>query len=101
MQDLLSYFRSFDPESRQVVLQVLRIAGILVAAWALQAVAVRSVRVFRSYMERRMGGEELARIDTLTRVFRNAAAIVIAESPTVLSSHYLPISRSYMTGIRL
>lgn len=77
MQDFLSYFRGIDPDTKLVLFQVLRIAGILVAAWVLQALATRFVRIFRSYMERRMGGEELARINTLTRVFRNAAAIVI------------------------
>jgi small conductance mechanosensitive channel len=78
MQDLLSYFRGIDPETRLLVFQVLRIAGILLAAWLLQAVAARFIRVFRSYMERRTGGEQLARVQTLSRVFRNAAAIVIA-----------------------
>ena len=77
MQDLVSYFRGIDPETRLVVVQILRIAGILVAAWVLQAVAARFVRIFRGYMERRTGGEELARINTLARVFRNAAAVVI------------------------
>ena len=58
MQDLLSYFRGIDPETRLVVFQVLRIAGILLAAWVLQVVAARFIRVFRSYMERRTGGEQ-------------------------------------------
>ena len=78
MQDLLSYFRSIDPETRLVVVQVLRIAGILIAAWVLQAIAARFIRIFRTYMERRAGSDELARVNTLARVFRNAAAIVIA-----------------------
>jgi small conductance mechanosensitive channel len=78
MHDVYSYYRSIDPETRLVVLQVLRIAGILLAAWVLQAVAARFIRLFRAYMERRTGGEELARVDTLARVFRNSAAVLIA-----------------------
>ncbi len=43
----------------------------------LQAIAARLIRVFRSYMARRTGGDEVSRIETLARVFRNAAAVVI------------------------
>jgi small conductance mechanosensitive channel len=58
--------------------QAARIAIILLIAWALQAIAARLIRLFRAYMQRRMtGADEAARIETLARVFRNAAAIVI------------------------
>jgi small conductance mechanosensitive channel len=56
---------------------VLRIVIILALAWVLQAIAGRLIRLFRSYMGRRTSGDEIARIETLARVFRNAAGIVI------------------------
>jgi small-conductance mechanosensitive channel len=77
MQELLSYFREVDPEARAVFVQTLRIAAILLLAWLLQAVAARLIRVFRAYMARRTGADEIGRVETLARVFRHAAAIVI------------------------
>lgn len=77
MQDLISFYRDIDPETRAVVVQTLRIVAILVLAWVLQAVSARLIRLFRAYMQRRTGHDEVARIETLARVFRNTAAIVI------------------------
>jgi small-conductance mechanosensitive channel len=77
MQDLVSYFRDVDPETWAVAIQTLRIIAILVLAWVLQIVSARLIRLFRAYMDRRTGGDEVARIETLARVFRNTAAIVI------------------------
>jgi small conductance mechanosensitive channel len=77
MQDLVSYFRDVDPETRAVAIQTLRIIAILVLAWVLQIVSARLIRLFRAYVDRRTGGDEIARIETLARVFRNTAAIVI------------------------
>jgi moderate conductance mechanosensitive channel len=77
MQDLVSFYRDIDPETRLVIVQTLRIIAILVLAWILQIVAARLIRIFRTYMARRTGGDEVARIETLARVFRNAAVIVI------------------------
>lgn len=77
MQDLVSYFRDVDPETRAVAIQTLRIIAILVLAWVLQILSARLIRLFRAYMGRRTGGDEVARIETLARVFRNSAAIVI------------------------
>ena len=77
MQRLVSYFRELDEGTRLVATQVGRIVVILVLAWALQIVAARLIRLFRIYMSRRTGGDEVARIETLARVFRNTAAIVI------------------------
>ena len=77
MQDLVSFYRDIDPETRVVVVQTLRIIAILVLAWVLQALAARLMRIFRGYMARRTGGDEVARIETLARVFRNSAAIII------------------------
>jgi moderate conductance mechanosensitive channel len=49
-----------------------------VIAWVLQAVAARLIRVFRAYMERRTGPDEIARVQTLATVFRYAATIIIS-----------------------
>ena len=43
----------------------------------LQAIASRLIRVFRAYMARRTGEDEISRIETLARVFRAVATIVI------------------------
>jgi small conductance mechanosensitive channel len=40
-------------------------------------VAARLIRVFRAYMGRRTGPDEITRVETLARVFRGAATIVI------------------------
>ena len=77
MQDLVSFYRDIDPDTRVVIVQVLRVIAILVLAWILQIVAARLIRIFRTYMAQRTGGDEVARIETLARVFRNAAVIVI------------------------
>jgi small conductance mechanosensitive channel len=61
----------------QLAAQALRVAVILLVAWLLQAVAARLIRAFRGYMSRRTGGDEIGRVETLARVFRNAATIVI------------------------
>jgi small conductance mechanosensitive channel len=55
-----------------------RIVVILVLAWVLQGLAARLIRIFRGYMQRRSPAlDEQARIETLARVFRNTASIVI------------------------
>lgn len=77
MQELLLYFRDVDPETKAVVVQTLRIIAILLLAWILQAAAARLIRLFRGYMARRTVPDEVGRVETLARVFRNAAAIVI------------------------
>ena len=77
MQELVSYWRELDPDVQRAATLAVRITLILVLAWVLQAAAGRLIRLFRGYMARRTAGDELARIETLTRVFRNVAAIVI------------------------
>jgi small-conductance mechanosensitive channel len=77
MQDLVSFFRDLDAETRVVAIQALRVVAILVLAWVLHAVSAHLIHLFRAYMDRRTGGDELARIETLARVFRNTAAIII------------------------
>jgi small conductance mechanosensitive channel len=78
MQDFLQVLRDVDPETRAVVRQVLRIIVILALAWIVLAAARRLIRLFRGYMARRTHPDEIGRVETLARVFRNAAAIVIA-----------------------
>ena len=77
MQELVSYWRELDPDVQRAATLAVRITLILVLAWVLQAAAGRLIRLFRGYMARRTAGDELARIETLTRVFRNVAAVVI------------------------
>jgi moderate conductance mechanosensitive channel len=77
VQDLVAYWRELDPEVRHAATVALRVTVILVLAWALQIVAGRLIRLFRVYMAKRTVGDELARIETLARVFRNTAAVVI------------------------
>jgi small-conductance mechanosensitive channel len=56
-----------------------RIAVILALAWILQIAARRLIRTFRIYMASRTSTtDEARRIETLGRVFRYAAAVVIA-----------------------
>jgi len=77
VQELVTYWRELDPDVQRAATLAVRITLILVLAWVLQAAAGRLIRLFRGYMARRTAGDELARIETLTRVFRNVAAIVI------------------------
>jgi small conductance mechanosensitive channel len=78
MQDLVSFFRDLDPELRAFIVTGARVILILIVAWVLQAVAARLIRIFRRYMSgRTTSADEVARIETLARVFRNAAAVVI------------------------
>jgi moderate conductance mechanosensitive channel len=77
MEQFVVIFKGLDPELRAALTPVLRITVILVLAWVLQALASRLIRLFREYMSRRTSGDEVARIETLARVFRNAAGVVI------------------------
>ncbi len=77
MDQLLASMKWLDPELRSALVPVLRILIILVLTWVLQIVAQRLIRVFRGYMARRTEGDEIARVETLARVFRNVAGIVI------------------------
>jgi len=77
LQELLAFFRELDEGVKLVATQAFRIFVILLLAWVLQALAARLIRLFRAYMSRRTGGDEIGRIETLARVFRNAAAVVI------------------------
>ena len=50
---------------------------ILLLAWAFLALAERLIRLFRAQMSRRIGSDEVTRVETLARVFHYAATIVI------------------------
>ena len=91
MNDLVAYFRELDEGLKLAATQAFRIFVILLLAWVLQALAARLIRLFRNYMSRRTGGDEIGRVETLARVFRNAAAIVIVlvAGMLILGDHML------------
>jgi small conductance mechanosensitive channel len=93
LTDLVAFLNELDAGIKLAATQAARILIILVIAWILQAMAARLIRLFRAYMSRRMtGGDEIARIETLARVFRNAAAIVIVLVAGMLTLGELGIS---------
>jgi small-conductance mechanosensitive channel len=68
-----------DEEAKAAAITALRVMLILGLAWFFQVVANRLIRLFRRYMQSKApSADEQARIQTLARVFRNTAAIVIA-----------------------
>jgi len=78
VKQLLAYFRELDVEAQHAAITALRVLLILGLAWLLQAVANRLIRVFRRYMQAKApSADEQARIDTLARVFRNSAGVVV------------------------
>ena len=78
MKQLLAYFRELDAEAQHAAITALRVVLILAIAWILQAVVNRLIRVFRRYMRAKAPSlDEQARIETLARVFRNSAGVVI------------------------
>jgi small-conductance mechanosensitive channel len=54
-----------------------RIAVILLVAWLLQAFAGRLIGGFHRVVERRRGGEDLRRINTVGAVLRNVATVLV------------------------
>jgi small conductance mechanosensitive channel len=77
MNTLLHYFNALDADTKVAVTHGVRIVLILIAASILQRVASRLIRTFRAFMERRRGADQQSRIQTLGRVFRYIAAVVI------------------------
>ena len=78
MSSLLAYFRELDVEAQRAAITAVRVVLILALAWILQAAANRLIRIFRRYMQAKApSADEQARIDTLARVFRNSAGVVI------------------------
>jgi moderate conductance mechanosensitive channel len=62
-------------------------------AWAVQALAARLIRLFRSYMSRRSAGpDELRRIDTVGNAFRYFATVVVVLVAGMLVLNELGIS---------
>ena len=77
MDELLAFLQNLDPAIKSVLTVGLRIAIILVVASVLQSVASRLIRTLRGFLERRRDPTEVGRIQTLGRVFRYIAAVVI------------------------
>jgi moderate conductance mechanosensitive channel len=78
VSSLLASFSELDAEAKAAALTALRVIVIVALAWILQALTHRLIRIFRRYMQAKApSADEQARVDTLTRVFRNSAAIVI------------------------
>ncbi len=76
MNTVLHYFNQLDADAKLAITHGVRIVLILIAASVLQGVASRLIRTFRTFMERRDPGQQ-SRIQTLGRVFRYIAAVVI------------------------
>ena len=76
MNTVLHYFNQLDADAKVAITHGVRIVLILIAAIVLQSVASRLIRTFRTFMERRDPGQQ-SRIQTLGRVFRYIAAVVI------------------------
>ena len=82
MNQLFAYFHGLDEGAKLAATHAGRIVLILLLAWLLQAVAARLMRLFRTYMQHRIAApDELPRIETLSRVFRYSAAVVIFNDP--------------------
>jgi small-conductance mechanosensitive channel len=74
-------------------LSAVHIVFILIGAWVLKLIANRGIRTFRLYIERRTNnGEEKKRLETLGRVFRYAANVLIAGIAAMLVLTELGIS---------
>ena len=76
MNTVLHYFNQLDADAKVAITHGVRIVLILIAAIVLQSVASRLIRTFRTFRERRDPGQQ-SRIQTLGRVFRYIAAVVI------------------------
>jgi small-conductance mechanosensitive channel len=76
MNTVLHYFNQLDADAKLAITHGVKIVLIVIAAGVLQSVASRLIRTFRRFMERRDPGQQ-SRIQTLGRVFRYIAAVVI------------------------
>jgi small conductance mechanosensitive channel len=76
MNTVLHYFNQLDADTKLALTHGVRIVLILIAASVLQRIASRLIRGFREFMERRDPRQQ-GRIQTLGRVFRYIAAVVI------------------------
>lgn len=78
---------------------MLRVVLILVLAWLLLIFARRLIRLFRNYMhDRADGAEDQRRVETLARVFRYSATVVISVVAGMLTLSELGISIAPILG---
>lgn len=79
MESLLASLGLTDAEKLGAMAQgAIHIAIILIGAWALKLLANKGIRSFRLYMANRKGNpQEKQRLETLGRVFRYAANVLI------------------------
>jgi len=78
---------------------MLRVALILMLAWLLLFFARRLIRLFRNYMHDRADcGEDQRRVETLARVFRYIASVVISVVAGMLTLAELGISIAPILG---
>lgn len=78
---------------------MLRVVLILVLAWLLLFFARRLIRLFRNYMhDRADGAEDQRRVETLARVFRYIASVVIVVVAGMLTLSELGISIAPILG---
>ena len=73
----MQYFNELDSDLKVLITHGVSIVVILIAAGVLQGVASRLIRTFREFLERRRDPGQQGRIQTLGRVFRYVAAVVI------------------------
>lgn len=91
----LNHLREWVP----LLHSLLRVCVILVIAWVLLQLSRRLVRLFRDYMGRRTeDGEDLRRIETLARVFRYIATVIISLVAGMLALSELGISIAPILG---
>ncbi len=91
----LSQLREWIPYMRSL----LRVGVILVIAWVLLQVSRRLIRLFRDYMGGRTeDAEDRRRIETLARVFRYIATVVISLVAGMLALSELGISIAPILG---
>jgi len=78
---------------------LLRVAGILIAAWVAQIVSTRLIRAFRMRIAARLeSAEQVKRAETLGRAFRYLASVVIALIAGMLVLAQLGISVAPILG---
>jgi small conductance mechanosensitive channel len=78
---------------------LLRVAIILLLAWVVLRLSRKLIRTFSAYMNARAAtGEETKRIETLARVFRYAATVVISLVAGMLALSELGISIAPILG---
>lgn len=86
-------------EFLQIPKDILHVMVILALAWLLIALSRKLIRVFRNYMKSRVGSaEDERRIETLARVFRHIATVIITLVAGMLMLSELGISIAPFLG---